>query len=160
MLFLDEPTTGFDPAARRRSWELVDRLRSLGTTILLTTHYMDEAQHLADRVAVIANGRIVATGTPSGLGSAQQETTVEFRPPAQHPLPPEIAQVGELNNGLFRASTAAPTAFLDVITTWARGRGIELEGLAVKRPTLEEIYLSLTAESESGESESGASSDE
>jgi ABC-2 type transport system ATP-binding protein len=147
LLFLDEPTTGFDPAARRRSWELIERLRELGTTILLTTHYMDEAQHLADRVAVIDAGRIVATGTPASLGAESATTVIEFRIPSGLVLPDEVVSVGSMTGSVFRASTDAPTKLLREVTGWAGGLGIELEGLSVNRPTLEDVYLELTEES-------------
>ena len=154
VLFLDEPTTGFDPAARRKSWDLIDRLRATGTTILLTTHYMDEAQNLSDRVAVIAEGRIVATGPPSTLGgdgAGELLTTVEFRLPASEALPPSVAEAGTQSNGFYQASTDAPTALLAELTGWARSRGIELEGLTVRRPTLEDVYLRLTEDVEDHE---------
>lgn len=149
VLFLDEPTTGFDPAARRKTWELVDRLRGLGTTILLTTHYMEEAQTLADRVAVIAEGAIIATGPPSSLGASggsAQLTAVEFRVPADQELPRTVAAAGSVSAGVYTASTATPTAFLAELTGWAHSRGVELEGLTVNRPTLEDVYLQLTGD--------------
>jgi ABC-2 type transport system ATP-binding protein len=154
VLFLDEPTTGFDPSARRRSWELIDRLRSLGTTILLTTHYMDEAQYLADRVAVIADGRIVASGRPSDLGvggGGVRLTVVEFRVPHGIDLPESIAAAGVLSDGVYQAATAAPTALAAEVTGWAASQGIELDGFSVTRPTLEDVYLELTEEAPTGE---------
>ena len=145
LIFLDEPTTGFDPAARRASWELIAGLRSLGKTILLTTHYMDEAQHLADRVVVIARGRVIAEGTPDSLGR-DGHAVVTFRLPAfADGLPlPEDAQV---DSDRVSFETATPTRDLAPILTWAAGRGMELEGLAVGRPSLEDVYLQLTEES-------------
>jgi ABC-2 type transport system ATP-binding protein len=145
LVFLDEPTTGFDPAARRQSWELIARLRSLGKTILLTTHYMDEAQHLADRVVVIARGRVIAEGTPDSLGR-EDTAVVSFRVPAFHdglPLP-ESARVAR---DAVSFDTAAPTRDLAPVLAWAAERGMELEGLTVARPTLEDVYLQLTEES-------------
>jgi ABC-2 type transport system ATP-binding protein len=152
LLFLDEPTTGFDPSARRRSWDLVQRLRGLGKTILLTTHYMDEAQQLADRVIVLARGRIVAEGPPDEIGGRDADASViAFR------LPTGVV-AGELPQGLpadldareatVELRTIEPTRVLHSLTTWAVGRGIELEGLTVTRPTLEDVYLDLTAADE------------
>jgi ABC-2 type transport system ATP-binding protein len=148
LLFLDEPTTGFDPSARRRSWELVANLRSLGTTILLTTHYMDEAQNLADRVAVLANGRIVAEDTPDMLAGRENGVAfVRFRLPegvhAQElPLPRDVEL--ETANGHISFRTETPTRVLTPLLDWASMRGEELEGLSVTRPSLEDVYLELT----------------
>jgi ABC-2 type transport system ATP-binding protein len=148
LLFLDEPTTGFDPSARRRSWELVENLRSLGTTILLTTHYMDEAQHLADRVAVLARGRIVAEGAPDMLaGRENGVAAVHFRlpsgvEPAELPLPRDAEL--EVADGLVSFRTETPTRALAPVINWANARGEELDGLSVTRPSLEDIYLELT----------------
>ena len=145
VLFLDEPTTGFDPSARRRSWDLLSDLRSLGTTILLTTHYMDEAQHLADRVGVIADGRIVASGTPDELIGVST-TTVSFRlPPGTggHDLP-ALPAAPVLHGPVVEYATDEPTATLYVLTRWAMDRGEELTDLSVHRPSLEDIYLQLT----------------
>jgi ABC-2 type transport system ATP-binding protein len=148
LLFLDEPTTGFDPSARRRSWELVANLRSLGTTILLTTHYMDEAQNLADRVAVLAGGRIVAEGTPDMLAGRENGVAfVRFRLPegvgAQDLPLPRDAEL-EAANGHIAFRTETPTLALTPLLEWANGRGEELEGLSVTRPSLEDVYLELT----------------
>jgi ABC-2 type transport system ATP-binding protein len=142
LLFLDEPTTGFDPAARRRSWRLIDRLRSLGTTILLTTHYMDEAHHLADRVAVMAEGRLVATGTPEGIG-VRSAARIEFRVPDDAGNLPEPFASAPRPGGEVRLETDDPTAALHKLTGWAVERGIRLEGLEVTRPSLEDVYLDL-----------------
>jgi ABC-2 type transport system ATP-binding protein len=150
VLFLDEPTTGFDPSARRRSWELIDRLRSLRTTILLTTHYMEEAQRLADRVAVIRNGRIVAEGDPSTLAGREfAAAVVTFHPPegfplADLPLPPGVEL--EQLNGRVSFRTAAPTRDLRPLVLWASEHGRELDGLTITRPSLEDVYLELTDE--------------
>ena len=150
LLFLDEPTTGFDPAARRQSWELISRLRELGTTILLTTHYMDEAQHLADRVVVIAGGRIIADGTPETLGrGAAEATLVTFRVPYgvdgdALPLPDDVEVERDERRVSFRTRT--PTRDLAPLLAWAAGDDIELEALSVTRPSLEDIYLQLTEE--------------
>jgi ABC-2 type transport system ATP-binding protein len=150
LIFLDEPTTGFDPAARRQSWELIEGLRSLGKTILLTTHYMDEAQHLADRVVVIAGGRIIAEGTPETLGRAGNDVSlVSFRVPAgldvdDMPLPDDVAV--ERRAGAVSFSTPSPTRDLAPLLSWAAVRGAELEALSVSRPSLEDVYLQLTQE--------------
>jgi ABC-2 type transport system ATP-binding protein len=150
LVFLDEPTTGFDPSARRQSWELIGALRDLGKTILLTTHYMDEAQHLADRVVVIARGTVIAEGTPDTLGrGADEAALVAFRVPygvAAHELPlPDGADVERRERQLsFRTHT--PTRDLAPLLAWAADAGIELEALSVTRPTLEDVYLQLTEE--------------
>jgi ABC-2 type transport system ATP-binding protein len=144
LIFLDEPTTGFDPAARRASWELISSLRSLGKTILLTTHYMDEAQQLADRVVVIARGRVIAEGTPDSLGR-DGHAVVSFRLPAYAdglPLP----DGARVEREVVTFETATPTSDLAPVLSWAAGRGMELEGLSVGRPTLEDVYLQLTEE--------------
>jgi ABC-2 type transport system ATP-binding protein len=150
LLFLDEPTTGFDPAARRQSWDLIQRLRALGKTILLTTHYMDEAQQLADRVVVIAGGRVIAEGTPDSLGRGGAEAVlVSFRAPGEFDLTelplPERADV-ELRGRTVSFRTPTPTSDLAPLLSWAAVRGIELEGLTVSPPTLEDVYLQLTKE--------------
>jgi ABC-2 type transport system ATP-binding protein len=130
LVFLDEPTTGFDPAARRAAWEMIRSLRSLGKTVLLTTHYLDEAEQLSDRVAVMREGLIVTVGTPAELTSADPQTEIRYR------------QDGE--DVLVR--TDEPTRVLAELTAAAVARGEELEGLQVRRPSLEEVYLALTAE--------------
>ncbi|HSK27210.1 MAG TPA: ABC transporter ATP-binding protein [Jiangellales bacterium] len=149
LLFLDEPTTGFDPSARRRAWDLVEDLRSLGKTVLLTTHYMDEAEHLADRVAVVARGRLVALGTPEQLGAGARGTCVlSFRLPpgvAVEDLP-DLGEAGEHPQALgaeWQVHTAEPTAALHRLTSWALARGLEVPALAVSRPSLEDVYLEL-----------------
>ena len=149
VMFLDEPTTGFDPSARRQAWGLIDNLRQLGKTILLTTHYMDEAQNLADRVAVIAGGLIVAEGTPADIGGrAEDKATISFRlagDVSPDDLPP-LARAGMARDGQVTIDTSSPTEVLDQITSWAMARGLELDGLIVERPTLEDVYLRLTGE--------------
>jgi ABC-2 type transport system ATP-binding protein len=147
LIFLDEPTTGFDPSARRRSWSLVDDLKALGKTILLTTHYMDEAQHLADRVAVIAAGRIVAEGTPDTLGGrADAATIIEFSVPPGTTGLPGAFQPGP--DGRVRTEADDPVAALNELTGWALSSGTPLHGLAVSRSSLEDVYLSLTGDSD------------
>jgi ABC-2 type transport system ATP-binding protein len=151
LLFLDEPTTGFDPGARRNAWEIVRNLTALGKTVFLTTHYMDEAQYLADRVAVIAKGRIVAEGPPATLGDRHlAKSVIRFRPPAGD-LPPEIASIATTANDELEITVTDPTRVLHEVTSWAVGRGVELEGLEVSRPTLEDVYLELTGGEAGGE---------
>jgi ABC-2 type transport system ATP-binding protein len=134
LVFLDEPTTGFDPAARRSAWEVVRSLRSLGKTILLTTHYLDEAQQLADRVAVIQAGRIVSLGTPAELIGETRRAEIRFR------------RAGEL----VVIDTEEPTRALHELTSQALADGVELEQLEVRRPTLEDVYLELVDEDGGG----------
>jgi ABC-2 type transport system ATP-binding protein len=150
LVFLDEPTTGFDPAARRQAWEVIAGLRELGKTVLLTTHYMDEAQALADRVAIIAAGRIVAEGTPADLAAAQRGTEIRFTLPAGA-APAELSRVsGEVvsRGRNVEISTDDATHDLLALTGWAAGRGVGLEGLSVTSPSLEDIYLALTSDKE------------
>jgi ABC-2 type transport system ATP-binding protein len=145
LLFLDEPTTGFDPAARRGAWEVIRNLRSLGKTILLTTHYMDEAQTLADEVAIIARGEIVARGDPASLGGRDTAATrVRFRLPAGERLPEGVrSRVAEVG-GAVELITEEPTRDLHDLTGWALERTIRLDGLEVSRPSLEDVYLEIT----------------
>ena len=131
LLFLDEPTTGFDPGARRVAWETIRSLRALGKTILLTTHYIEEAQQLADRVGVLREGRIAALGTPGELIGAAPATEIRYRE----------------NGEVVVVQTEEPTRILHELTARALAEGIELDGLEVRRPTLEEVYLLLTEES-------------
>src|SRR3954454_10160741 len=150
LVFLDEPTTGFDPSARRQSWELIGALRDLGKTILLTTHYMDEAQHLADRVVVIARGKVIADGTPDTLGrGADDAARIAFRVPygvAADELPlPDDAEI-ERRERQLSFHTHTPTRDLAPLLSWAAESEIELEALSVTRPTLEDVYLQLTEE--------------
>jgi ABC-2 type transport system ATP-binding protein len=144
LLFLDEPTTGFDPNARRGAWEVVANLRSAGTTIVLTTHYMDEAQVLADRVAVIAAGQIVAEGTPATIGGRDSALTrIRFVLPtglAVADLPVEAA----VADGVVTIEADEPTTVLHRLTGWALDHGTTLGQLSVERPSLEDVYLRLT----------------
>ncbi len=146
VLFLDEPTTGFDPSARRRAWDLIHGLRELGTTILLTTHYMDEAQRLADRVAVIREGRLVGIGAPDEIGGDSLPSLIEFRLPTGYTEADLPALVGKttVGLGLVRVETAHPVKDVMTLTEWALARGVELAGLVLSRPSLEDVYLSLT----------------
>jgi ABC-2 type transport system ATP-binding protein len=145
LLFLDEPTTGFDPSARRQAWETIVGLRDLGKTVFLTTHYMDEAQRLADRVSILTAGEIVAAGTPEDLGDREaQPAKIRFRLPAGVAAG-EVPGGGEVGDGgEISFSTATPIRLLNELTAWALAREIDLEGLEVTRPTLEDVYLELT----------------
>jgi ABC-2 type transport system ATP-binding protein len=147
LLFLDEPTTGFDPSARREAWEVVKGLAALGKTILLTTHYMEEAQYLADNVAVIAAGRIVAEGPPARLaGRDQVVPRIRFQRPRPD-LPLELAEelgVAACADGRLELVPDALTPALARLTAWAVGAGVELQGLEILRPSLEDVYLQLT----------------
>jgi len=146
LLFLDEPTTGFDPSARRQAWEIVRNLRSLGKTVLLTTHYMDEAQHLADRVIVIARGAIVAEGPPETIGGrADAATTIAFSVAERDMAALPLAVTRRENGSVTVASTDA-TRDLHRLTTWALDNGVTLDGLTVTKPSLEDVYLALVGE--------------
>ena len=156
LLFLDEPTTGFDPAARQEAWAAIRALRDAGTTILLTTHYMEEAQELADRVAVMSGGRIVAEGPPSRIGGRDTALTrITFALPAgcrpgDLPVPAGPQAAG---GGLVTIDAAEPTAVLHQLTGWALARGTVLRQLTVERPSLEDIYLRLTARDQAAASQ-------
>jgi ABC-2 type transport system ATP-binding protein len=130
LVFLDEPTTGFDPAARRAAWEMIRSLRSLGKTVLLTTHYLDEAEQLADRVAVLREGLIASIGTPRELTTADREVEIRYRRNGEEML----------------VRTSEPTRVLHELTSEALARGEELERLEVRRPSLEDVYLTLVGE--------------
>ena len=142
LLFLDEPTSGFDPAARRGAWEMIAGLRDLGKTILLTTHYMDEAERLSDRLAVIAAGRIVAEGTVESLRENMPGTVISFRRPDRD-LPEGICESPSVNDGLVTIDTDEPTKTLHYLTSWASTSGIDLADLKVVPTSLEDIYLRL-----------------
>jgi ABC-2 type transport system ATP-binding protein len=153
LIFLDEPTTGFDPSARRAAWSVIDGLRSLGKTVFLTTHYMEEAERLADRIAIIAGGRIIAAGTPRTLGGRDHSAArISFTLPAQfaaHDLPVALAErVEEQPDRRLAVASAGVTADLHSLSGWALEHGIELDDLEVRRATLEDVYLALTAEHE------------
>ena len=144
LIFLDEPTTGFDPSARRRSWELVANLRKLGKTILLTTHYMDEAQNLADRVAIVVGGRIVAVGPPGLLGGSDlEQTRITFSLPTGPSALPDSLGATASGNG-YVIVTKDPVQVLHDLTGWGLAEGIELVDLSVSKPSLEDVYLQLT----------------
>jgi ABC-2 type transport system ATP-binding protein len=149
LIFLDEPTTGFDPSARRAAWEVVSGLRDLGKTVFLTTHYMDEAENLADRVAVIAGGRIVAEGTPDMLGGREQmPATIAFTLPDRlvpDDLPPGLlGLVASRTDGRIVLESERPLADVKLLADWALGHGLDLPDLDVRRPSLEDVYLQLT----------------
>ncbi|MYE31267.1 MAG: ABC transporter ATP-binding protein [Chloroflexi bacterium] len=150
LLFLDEPTTGFDPAARRQAWDMVRNLRSSGATVLLTTHYMDEAEHLADRVGVIVGGEMVAEGTPEELMASSAGAVVSFRLPPDHShLLDGIEGARDAGDGRFEVRSEAPTALLHDLTGRALDAGTELAELRVERATLEDVYLDLTSRASS-----------
>jgi ABC-2 type transport system ATP-binding protein len=153
LLFLDEPTTGFDPGARRNAWDVVRNLRGLGKTIFLTTHYMDEAQALADRVAVIARGEIVAEGPPSTLGDRHlADSVIRFRlPEVAGAPPPSLPRLTPVGDGAVEAIVSDPVRSLHGLTAWALEHGVPLDGLEVTRPTLEDVYLELTGGEEGTE---------
>ena len=144
LLFLDEPTTGFDPAARRQAWSLVESLKPLGKTVFLTTHYMDEAEALADRVAVIAAGVIVAEGTPQTLGGREDAPAeIRFRrPPGMDPAA-LLGAAARAEDGWVSFRTPEPTRALWALEEWCHPRGTDLPGLEVRRPSLEDIYMEL-----------------
>jgi ABC-2 type transport system ATP-binding protein len=145
LLFLDEPTTGFDPSARRDAWEMVRALADTGTTIILTTHYMEEAQNLAHRVAVISRGVIVASGSPDTIGGrADAAVRIRFVPPAGVPLD-QLPGPAMVVDGYAEVRTDDEIRVLHDLTGWALDHAVALEGLTVERPTLEDVYLQLTA---------------
>jgi ABC-2 type transport system ATP-binding protein len=149
LIFLDEPTTGFDPSARRAAWDVIAGLRDLGKTVFLTTHYMDEAEFLADRIAVIAGGRIVTEGTPRTLGGRDRMTaTIRFTLPdalARRSLPAGLRPLAEPGpDGSTIVRSESPLTHVQVLADWALSRGVDLPDLDVRRPTLEDVYLTLT----------------
>jgi ABC-2 type transport system ATP-binding protein len=147
LVFLDEPTTGFDPAARRNAWDLVKRLCGLGKTVLLTTHYMEEAQYLADRVAVMAAGCVVAEGTPESIGG-RDVGCVRIRFTLPDGLPLSALPVSAQSEGAYALiETPEPIRALHILTGWALDRGVELQGLTVNPRSLEDVYLELVGDS-------------
>ncbi len=151
LLFLDEPTTGFDPNARRNAWEIVKNLVGLGKTVFLTTHFMDEAQYLANRVAVISHGEIVAEGPPDTLaGRDTMRARIRFRVASDGATPPDLGQA-RLDDGSFEIRAEDPTAPVHELTGWALAEGIQLEVLEVSRPSLEDVYLDITGGEEGSE---------
>jgi ABC-2 type transport system ATP-binding protein len=153
LVFLDEPTTGFDPAARQAAWDVIAGLRDLGKTIFLTTHYMEEAERLADRIAVIHSGTIVAEGTTATLGGRDTEASiVSFTLPwgvSAADLPPTVAaSVSGTPGDKVEAQTTSPLPLLGALAAWAQVRNVDLPDLQVSRPTLEDVYLQLTRDSQ------------
>jgi ABC-2 type transport system ATP-binding protein len=156
LLFLDEPTTGFDPSARREAWDVVKNLATLGKTVLLTTHFMDEAQYLADRVAVIAAGRIVAEGTPSTLGFRDRaKVRVRYRPPTGATPPDGLGGPAD-SDGFVQVYLDDAVADVSRLLHWAVEERVELDGFEVTRPSLEDVYLSLTSSPPGGRVDSPA----
>ena len=158
LLFLDEPTTGFDPSARRNAWGMIKNLKDLGKTVLLTTHYMDEAQNLADRVAIIVGGRIVAEGSPQTLiGSSEAQTRIRFRLPSGAPPMPAALGVGSVqDNEVVELAAEDSTRLLHDLTGWAIQNGVELHELSVTQPSLEDVFLQLTSDAEQEQSREAA----
>jgi ABC-2 type transport system ATP-binding protein len=155
LVFLDEPTTGFDPSARRDAWNMIEGLKELGKTIFLTTHYMDEAEHLADRVAILRRGELVAQGTTAELGAGTAaRTLIRFRLPAgvdRAELERLLEAPLSVSGDLAQVEVAAPQRPLNRLTGWAEERGVVLDGLEAVRPRLEDIFLELTGDgSEAG----------
>jgi ABC-2 type transport system ATP-binding protein len=148
LVFLDEPTTGFDPNARRAAWDMINGLRDLGVTVFLTTHYMDEAEHLADRVAVLAQGQILAEGTPATLGGRDRShVRVTFTPPPgvhTDALPPALQARVVASSPLLTLAAESPLEVLGPLLAWAETNGYDLADLSVNRPSLEDIYIELT----------------
>jgi ABC-2 type transport system ATP-binding protein len=152
VLFLDEPTTGFDPSARRNAWEVIKGLAGLGKTIFLTSHSMDEVQYLADRVAIIAAGKIVAEGTPDTLaGREKAAALVRFQLPAGSELPERLRAVAHIDDNVVELEAKDPTRTLYDVTSWAVQAGISLEGLEITRPSLEDVYLDITKDAAAAE---------
>jgi ABC-2 type transport system ATP-binding protein len=152
LLFLDEPTTGFDPQARRQAWDIVKRLAGDGTTVVLTTHYLDEAQALADRVVVFSRGQVVETGTPAELAARSGLVQITYKPQTGQPLPAFAADARTVD-GVWRHDVAerAVTSFLAELTGWAIGNAVDLAALTVTRPSLEDTYLELIGDDASTE---------
>ena len=152
LVFLDEPTTGFDPSARRDAWNMIEGLQELGKTIFLTTHYMDEAQHLADRVAILRRGELVAMGDLDQIGAGLgARSVIRFRMPAgvsADDLRPILEAPVDLSGDLATVTVESPQRPLHRLTGWAEERGILLEGLEAMHPTLEDMFLELTADSD------------
>ena len=147
LLFLDEPTTGFDPSARRDAWEMIRGLRSLGKTVVLTTHYMEEAEYLADRVAILVSGRIVAEGSVEELVRREGRTTIRFRVAGAAP-PGHLSAEPAGEDGAYMITTLQATSSLNRLTGWALDAGVDLRGLTVAAPSLEDLFLALAGSPE------------
>jgi ABC-2 type transport system ATP-binding protein len=145
LLFLDEPTTGFDPSARRQAWLVIRQLCQLGKTVVLTTHYLEEAHALAERVAIVVAGRIVAEGPPDTLAHRDDTARISFRLPPSVELS-ELPLAASAHDGLAHIETRDVTATMHELTHWATTRRLELAGLDIDRPSLEDVYLELTAD--------------
>ena len=146
LIFLDEPTTGFDPSARRQAWSVIAGLRELGKTVFLTTHYMDEAENLADRIAVIANGTIVAEGTPQTLGGRERMAVrISFTLQDGTRLD-ELPLRAHAENGRIAVESTNPLVDVKALADWALARGLDLPDIDVRRPSLEDVYLQLTGD--------------
>ena len=144
LLFLDEPTTGFDPSARRAFWDMIKNLKRDGTTVVLTTHYMEEAEYLADTVALMNHGKLVTQGSLSDLKISNNQTYITFKlDESPSRLPADIQEISKISEGMVLINTENPTAVLSDLTGWAISEGIELTNLEVSRQTLEEIYLGI-----------------
>lgn len=148
LVFLDEPTTGFDPSARREAWDVVAGLRSAGRTVLLTTHYMEEAEVLADRIVMVADGRVVAEGSAEELsGRLQAKTMLRWRPDDADPAPPDALAARPTGDGTLAIETDDVVGDLNALTGWALASGIDLVGLSVVRPDLDDVFLHLARSS-------------
>ncbi|MBA4180800.1 MAG: hypothetical protein C0506_09450 [Anaerolinea sp.] len=160
LIFLDEPTTGFDPAARRQAWEVVREFTRTGKTVLLTTHYMDEAEHLADRVGVIVAGQLIEVGTPREIGGrAAAVAHVRFRAEGTLATAPLPAMPGRVESGppIVAVATGEPTATVSALIAWAASLGVsEIPELSVTRPSLEDVYLRLIEEHSDAATREGA----
>jgi ABC-2 type transport system ATP-binding protein len=144
LLFLDEPTTGFDPSARRTFWDMIKKLKTDGTTVVLTTHYMEEAEYLADTVALMNHGELITQGSLSDLRISHNKTFITFKTAdPQLQLPKDIKEIAVMSEGAVSISTENPTAVLSELTGWAISQGIELSNLEVSRQNLEDIYLGI-----------------
>jgi len=144
LLFLDEPTTGFDPSARRTFWDMIKNLKADGTTVVLTTHYMEEAEYLADTVALMNHGKLVTQGSLSDLKISHNQTSITFKlDESSAVLPEDIQEISKISKDMVLINTESPTAVLSDLTGWAISEGIELTNLEVSRQTLEEIYLGI-----------------
>lgn len=154
LFFLDEPTTGFDPSARRHAWEMIRKLQNLGKTIFLTTHYMDEAESLSSRVALIVKGKIVATGSPSSLVNEYDVTNIRFKLDSnKFTLPENLTSQSTVEGDQCLVTTNTPRDTLLCLTTWAKEQDVDLLDITVSRPTLEEVYLRMVNENSEIESE-------
>ena len=150
LILLDEPTTGFDPSARRDAWSMISNLKSLGKTVILTTHYMDEAEYLSDRIALMVHGKIERMGTTRELINFESNTTIEFSLSDTNKLLHEaITKIAEINGNLVYIMTNSPTGILGELTHWAIENSLELNDLAVRRSSLEDLFLKVVGSEDS-----------